>query len=178
MNSFVTLATAINRHPRPACDPALIAFAMFHSKRDSLGLWTFALTSGSASTIDEEIVAMTVLADTLPWPTVLIARSPQTAIYQPLMHVADLAPAPLKFHLAGRVARAFGAIVVDLDAGIPAPPRSIGARDPDTLRDVLRCEVIDDWLAFLRGAGGQNTEAVKAATGAWLAKRGDTRRQS
>lgn len=170
MNSFVTLATAINQHPRPACDPALIAFAIFHAKRDDLGLWTFALTSGSASTIDEEIVAMTVLADTLPWPTVLIARSPQAAIYRPLMQVADLAPAPLNFHLAGRVARAFGAIVVDLDAGIPSPPRSIGGRHPDALGDVLRCEVIDDWLAFLRGAGGQGQviEAAKAATGAWL----------
>ena len=172
MNSFVTLATAINQHPRPdiAREPALIAFAMFHAKRDDRGLWTFSLTSGSASSVEEEIAAITVLADTLPWPTVLIARSPQTSIYRPLMHVAELAPAPLKFHLAGRVARAFGAIVVDLDAGIHALPRSVGARDPDALGDVLRCEVIDDWFAFLRGAGIQSPgiEAAKAATGAWL----------
>lgn len=172
MNSFVTLVTAINEELRPdtACEPALIAFAMFHAKRDNLGLWTFSLTSGSASTVGEEIVAMTMLADTLPWPTVLIARSPQTMIYRPLMYVADLAPAPLKYHLAGRVARAFGAIVVDLDGGIPAKPRSPERRHPSLLRDVLRCEVVDDWFAFLRGAGGQNIEAAKAATGAWLAK--------
>lgn len=170
MNSFVTLAMAINERSRTdtACEPALVAFAMFHAKRDDIGRWSFSITSGSAATVDEEIDAMTVLADALPWPTVLIARSPQTAIYHPLMHVVDLAPAHLKFHLAGRVARAFGAVVVDLDAGAPAPPRALGSRDPDVLRDALQCDVIDDWYAFLRGAGGQNIEAAKAATGAWL----------
>lgn len=177
MNSFVTLATAINDKLRAdiVLDPALVAFAMFHAKRDDLGTWTFSLVSGSASTFDEELTAMTALADTLPWPTVLIGRSPETRIYQPMMHVVDLAPAPLKFHLAGRVARAFGGLIVDLDAGRSTKPRLTESREPDVLRDVLRCEVVDDWFEFLRGADGLNIEAAKAATGAWLAKGADTR---
>jgi len=172
MNSFVTLATAINDQPHPniVLEPALVAFAMLHAKRDNHGVWAFSLTSGSASTFDEEIDAMSLLADTLPWPMVLIGRSPETKIYQPLMHVVDLAPAPLKCHFAGRIARAFGGPIVDLDAGRSAKPRPTGGREPDVLRDVLRCEVLDDWLEFLRGAGGKNTDAAKAATGAWLIK--------
>lgn len=175
MNSFLTLAVATSdQHARsdPAAMPRLLAFAMLHAQRDGTAEWTFSLTSGSASTPDEEIMAMTALADALPWPSVLIARSPQTKIYAPLVRIAQDAPEPLSFHLASRVGRVFGSSIVDLDADRTARRRSTGSQNPGVLRNVMRCEVVDDWFEFLRRARGINAEAAKAATNAWLANGG------
>lgn len=175
MNSFLTFAVATSdRQTRsdPAAMPALLAFAMLYAQREDTAAWTFSLTSGSASTPAEEIAAMTALADALPWPSVLIARSPQTRIYAPLVRIAQDAPEPLNFHLAGRVGRVFGSSIVDLDADRTAKRRSTGSRNPGVLRNVMRCEVIDDWFEFLRRARGENAEAARAATNMWLANGG------
>lgn len=175
MNSFLTLAVATSdRQTRsdPAAMPALLAFAMLYAQREDTAAWTFSLTSGSAATPAEEILAMTALADALPWPSVLIARSPQTRIYAPLIRIAESAPEPLRFHLAGRVGRVFSSSIVDLDADCMAKRRSTGSQNTGVLRNVLRCEVIDNWFEFLRRARGDNAEAAKAATSAWLANGG------
>lgn len=172
MNSFLVLAVTTNdQHARfdPATTPALLAFAMLNAQRDDTLTWTFSLTCGAASTPAEETVAMTTLADALPLPSVLIARSPEIRIHAPLLRVAETAPEPLKFYLASRVGRAFGASVVDLDAEGTAKRRPIGSQKPDVLRNVLRCEVIDGWFEFLRRARGDNAEAARAATSIWLA---------
>lgn len=175
MNSFLTLAVATSdQQPRsdPAAMPALLAFAMLHAQREVTAAWTFSLTAGSASTPAEAILAMTALADALPWPSVLIARSPEARIYAPLIRIAQDAPEPLNFHLAARVGRVFGSSIVDLDADLTAKRRSTGSQNPDVLRNVMRCEVIDDWFEFLRRARGDNAEAARAATNAWLATGG------
>lgn len=175
MNSFLVIAVATNDqhvHSDPATTPALLAFAMLHARRDVTPAWTFSMTFGSASTLAEEIVLMTTLADALPLPSVLIARSPETRIYAPLLRVAKTASEPVNFYLASRLGRAFSASVVDLDAEGPAKRRPTGSQNPDVLRHVVRCEVVDGWFEFLRRARGDNAEAAKAATNAWLANGG------
>ncbi len=70
------------------------------------------------------------------------------------------------------MARAFGGIIVDLDAGGPTTRRSTGSQNPEVLSNVVRREVVDNWFEFLRRARGDNAEAAKAATNVWLANGG------
>lgn len=171
MNNYVTVALAFtDQHARSggAAPPNLVAAAIFHARRDSTAHWTFSLTTGSASTPVDEAEAMTTFADALPWPSVLIARSPQTSIYAPLLLAAEAAPEPLRFHVVSRMARAFGGIIVDLDAGGSTKRRSTGSQNPEVLRNVARREVVDNWFEFLQRARGDNAEAAQVATNAWL----------
>lgn len=172
--NFLTISVALARHPDPlsARPPRLLAYAFLNAERRD-ETWRFRIRADAALTASGYPALLTSLADTLPHPQVLVARRPHIDVYDPLVEIAAAVPdAALRHHLAMRVARAFTSSVVDLDDLAALKRRRTGSRDPLTLLDALKSEVVDDWLHFLKRANGGDATGAIAATEAWLRARG------
>lgn len=164
MTSFLTMAIATTRpHDLPGQPPLLLAWATLLNVRDQAGGWQSTLQAASHATAYDRAYDRFLehLADRLPAPEVLIARSPKTRLQAPLIEIADALWSPLRHHLAARVYRVLRASVVDLDELAPLRRRT-RSQNPARLEAMLKAEVIDDWMRFVARADGAGDSGATA----------------